>query len=348
VADVSVDDDDGEFPHRVAFDATGSALGAGPVTYEWSFGDGTVTREGPTTFHTYIGAGEFVARLTLSDASGRRSVDEVTIDVSAPDCPDDEPPLTLGDLEDDDLDGISGLVASRIEPSAYWMHQDIDVERIVAVDLYGETLSEHELEVPLLDVEDIAAAVDPSTGLPMLFIGDFGDNDRSRAEVAIWIVEEPDPLDDGDIDPFQVRLAYPHGPVNTETLLVDPLNLDLFLITKRDDDSESEVFVKRAPHEEGGPFLVEALGEFESLDFTVSGGDVSLDGLRVVVRGYGDTARVWYRDGLRPLEEVFAQEPCRVDISDEEQGEAVAFSIDGRGLVTTSEGEGEPVWFIGI
>jgi hypothetical protein len=342
---LSVDGGEGDFPRLVEFDASGSALGVGDPTYEWSFGDGALTRDGPTTVHTYVGAGEFVATLTLVDGSGQEAAAEVTIDISTPDCPDDEPPLSLGDIDDDSLNEISGIAASRIEAGVHWVHQDADEDQIVAIDLFGNTLSEHDLPQPLLDIEDIATVIDPATGVPMLFLGDFGDNDEERAEVALWILEEPDPLVDSVLAPIEVRLTYPYGAVDAEALLVDPFTLDAFVITK---DGDPEVFVKRAPHEEGGPFELEALGQFESLDFTATGGDVSTDGLLVVVRGYTETARVWIRNGYRPLEEVFLEEPCDVDIADEDQGEAVTFTIDGRGLVTTSEGEGEAVYFNGL
>lgn len=347
VAAVSADGSQGDFPRRVLFDASDSQA-AGDVTYEWSFGDGTLTHDGATTVHTYVGAGTFVATLTLTDESGQQSTSEVQIEVSTPDCPDDEPPLTLGGLDDDALNQVSGIAASRIEPGAYWVHEDIDADLIAAVDLSGNTLSEHDLPGPMVDFEDLDAAIDPATGVPMLFLGDIGDNDAERDEIALWILEEPDPLVDGDIDPIEVRLTYPveHGPVNAETLLVDPFTLDAYIITKTDDDAE--VFVKRAPHVEGGPFELEALGQFDTLDFRATGGDVSPDGLAVVVRGYDEAVHLWIRDGYRPLEEVFAEDSCEVDIHDEDQGEAVTFSLDRRALVTTSEGEGADVWFIGL
>lgn len=349
VAVISADGGEGAFPRRVVFDASASEVGAGEVTHEWSFGDGALTRDGPTTTHTYVGAGEFVATLTLADASGLASTAEVTVEVSAPGCPDDEPPLTLGEIEDDSLDEISGIAASRIHPGAYWIHQDVDVDEIVAIDLYGNTLSEHELPQTLIDVEDISAVIDPTTGVPLLFLADIGDNDYERDEIALWILEEPDPLVDSVVaDPIEVRLTYPysHGSLNAETLLVDPFTLDAYVLTK--DGDGAEVFVKRAPHEEGGPYELDPIGGFDDLDFTASGGDVSPDGLAVVVRGYGETVYLWIRDGYRPLEEAFEDEPCDVDIPDEERGEAVTFTLDGRGIVTASEGENEPIYFIGI
>jgi hypothetical protein len=209
-------------------------------------------------------------------------------------------------------------------------------------------LSVHPLPVPLVDCEDVATVVDPTTGVPLLFLGDIGDNHAVRTEIALWILEEPDPLVDGAVAPIEVGLTYPYGvgSVNAETLLVDPFTLDAYVITK-DSDEHTAVFVKRAPHE-GGTFELEALGEFEALEFQATGGDVSPDGLEVVVRGYGNTAYLWVRDGYLPLEEVFAQDGCEIDIYDDDQGEAVTFSLDGRGLVTASEGENADIWYIGI
>ncbi len=340
---VTVDEDDGDFPLRVTFDGSASSLGDGDVTWLWSFGDGALVQDGPTALHTYIGAGEFQASLTLLDGTGRQSVASVTIDVDRPDCPGDDAPLTLGDVEDDALDEISGIAASRIVQDAYWVHNDRDEDEIAAVDLRGRVLSGYELPERLEDIEDIAAVVDPFTHEPLLFLADIGDNDEERDDVAIWIAPEPSPLVDGDLDAYEVRLTYPSGPRDAEALLVDPFTLDLFVFTK---ESDPEVYVKRAPHAPGH-FVFDRLGRFDDLDFRPTAADVSLDGLRVVMRTYHETARVWARDGYRPLEEVFEDEPCEVDLPDRSRAEAITATLDGRGFVTTSEGEHEPLYYIG-
>lgn len=333
VARLEVDDDDGDFPLVVSFDATGSDLGSGQVRYEWSFGDGAEVDGDAEVVHTYVGEGKFEATVTLVDeVTGEESVAEVDIDVDTPKCPKEDPAVAWG-LVDSSLTAISGIVASRTDDEAYWIHEDHD-DTLTAVDADGVTLSEQDLP-GVVDLEDVAAAVDPDTGEALLFVGDIGDNDLVRASIEVWVVEEPDPTDDGDLDPLRMELTYPDFPRDAESLFVDPLTLDVFVLTK----GGGELFAKRAPHDDEGPFELEALGTFEELDFTATGADVSADGAWIVVRDYGTTARIWPRDGYEPLEEAFEEEPCEVEVFLEEQGEGVAFTVDGSGLVTVGEGE---------
>ena len=343
---IDADADAGDFPLVVSFDPGGSSLGSGSVRYDWSFGDGAGAVDAGEVVHTYVGEGSFVASLTLTDeVTGDVSVSELTIEVSTPDCPDEGSPEDLGTLEDDEVDELSGIAVSRLDPTVYWVHEDGDEsDRLLAVDAEGAVLSEQGLPDEIDDLEDISAVVDPQTGTPTLFLADTGDNDEERDNAAVWVVAEPDPWIDGELVPLRMELTYPDGPVDAESLLVDPLTMDLYLLTKESD--EARVYVKRAPHDDEGPFEVEALGTWSSLDFMASGGDVSADGTRVVVRGYSSHARVWMRDGYLPLEAAFDEDPCTVDIRSEEQGEGVAFTADGAGLVTVSEGEDPSVSYV--
>lgn len=344
VARLTADVVSGAFPLQVSFDATASDLGAGPVRREWTFGDGADAVGGDRVVHTFVGEGTFAATVTLVDPQEAISTAEVTIEVSRPSCPQAAPAVTWGAVEDHDLEELSGLVASRVDPTAFWVHEDSgNTPVLTAIDSSGATLSRHELPDRFADFEDLAAAVDPETGVPTLFLGDIGDNGQSRGEIVVWVVDEPHPDVDGPLEPLAMHLTYPDGARNAETLLVDPVTFDLYLVTK---GGNAGVYVKRAPHDAEGPFELEALGEPASLALTATGGDVSPDGSRVVVRDYTETARLWIRDGYLPLEDAFDAEPCAVAIHPEQQGEAIAFTAGG--LVTVSEGVGPSLYYIGL
>jgi hypothetical protein len=282
--------------------------------------------------------------VTLVDAQGADSTAELTVRVSRPSCPEPAPPVAWGAVEDHGLEELSGLVASRVEPDVFWVHEDSgNAPVLTAIDGSGATLSRHELPDGFVDFEDLAAAVDPETGAPTLFLGDIGDNGHSRDEIVVWVAEEPHPGVDGPLSPMPMVLTYPGGARNAETLLVDPVTFDLYVVTKGD---AAEVYTKRAPHDAEGPFELEDLGSPPSLALLATGGDVSPDGSRVVVRDYGETARLWFRDGYLPLESAFDAEPCALPIHAEQQGEAIGF-VPG-GVVTVSEGAGPTLYYIGF
>lgn len=81
-ATASADPAMGSAPLNVTFD--GGAQGArGPFTYAWDFGDGsTSTEENPS--HIYEQPGNYAAKLTVTDTSGRTAVTTVAITVIEP------------------------------------------------------------------------------------------------------------------------------------------------------------------------------------------------------------------------------------------------------------------------
>ena len=75
----------------------------------------------------------------------------------------------------------------------------------------------------------------------------------------------------------------------------------------------------------------------------VTGGDVSQDGTRIIVRGYF-SATVWKREDGLPLPAIFSEDGCPLPLRVEPQGEAMAFSPDGHFYYTLSEGVNQPIY----
>jgi PKD repeat protein len=338
----------GVFPLVVSFDASESELAPDGISFEWSFGDGAVSTDTAPT-HTYLGQGVFEATLTLvEERTGAVSSAQAIIEVQAPSCPSAEEPEVWGHVDDTSLTELSGIASSPLEPGVWWVHEDSgNSPDLTAIDAWGATLSTWQLPDGWLDFEDLSIALDPATGTPTMFMGDIGDNGYNRDEIAVWVAEEPDPFTDGELDPLRMELIYPDGARNAETLLVDPISFDVYIVTK-DYDGDAELYVKRAPHDSEGPFVLEDLGDLESESLVATGGSVSVDGTRIVLRDYSDTAYVWNRDGYLPLEEALLAEPCEIEIAGEPQGEAVAFTADGGGIVTISEGSAQALNYIGL
>ncbi len=79
IAEAGSDTDSGPTPLEVTFSGEGSHDPDGdPLTYAWDFGDGTTSDEANPT-HTYAEPGEYSARLTVTDPSGRSSSSNLTI-----------------------------------------------------------------------------------------------------------------------------------------------------------------------------------------------------------------------------------------------------------------------------
>ncbi|HEY0077899.1 MAG TPA: PKD domain-containing protein [Pyrinomonadaceae bacterium] len=94
VAALSATPQTGFAPHAVNFTGAGSTdadAGDSIATYRFDFGDGSpiVTQSSPTISHTYANAGEYAARLTVTDSRGKSSINVARSIINvAPPCND--------------------------------------------------------------------------------------------------------------------------------------------------------------------------------------------------------------------------------------------------------------------
>lgn len=244
---------------------------------------------------------------------------------------------------------LSGLVASPDQPGILWTHNDSgDRPRVFAVRANGTVVAD--LDVPgaeAVDWEDIAIGPSPGGGRA-LYLGDSGDNAAQRATIDVYRVPEPRvPSAAGTTAPaVRLRLSYPDGPHDAETLLVDPRSGELAIVTKQL-SGESGVYVARHPDAAAGGATL-TLRHVATLHLDLgglaTGGDVSADGRVVAVRTYTGLV-AWAKRPGASLAATLRRAPCRGEVSlgGEGQGEALALSRDGRGFWTVPEGGNPPI-----
>ncbi len=242
----------------------------------------------------------------------------------------------------------SGLAASRAFEGVLYSHNDSgDSARVFALGVDGSLRSVLSVTgATAIDWEDLA--VGSFAGKPALYIGDIGDNARARKDVVVYRAPEPAALPaQGALDGVAAfHLVYPDGrPRDAETLMWDDREEVVVIVTK-DFGGHSEVFTARLTGE--SPETLQRIGE---LDFgqppleggnLVTDGDLRRDGSAIVIRTYG-SAYLWRRAAGQSLASAFAGAPCPLRTVSEKQGEAIAFTADGRGYFTTSEGGAAPL-----
>ncbi len=309
-------------------------------------GDGGSEVDGPTPAAPSEGPASGAARLC---ASGFAS--DVTATVASP-----------------ELIEISGLAASRRNEGVLWAHNDSgDTARVFAVGTAGEHLGAFSLAgAQAVDWEDMALGPGPQEGIDYLYLGDIGDNGEQRSEIVVYRVPEPDVTSGGTPATSDrpgvetLTLRYPDRAHDAETLLVDPVDGDLLIVTKEVSGSNALVFRAPPALAAGSTTTLEQVGaiDFRSLParplplspptfvaglgHLPTGGDVSPEGDVVAIRTYS-TVWLWERPEGAPLWEAFTSTPCEGPSAVEPQGEAVAFLADGSGYVTVSEGANPPI-----
>ena len=250
----------------------------------------------------------------------------------------------LGRLDSGHLDEVSGVAASGRSSQRFWVHNDSgDSPSLYAISSSGALEQTTRIAgVTARDWEDIAFGPGPETGQPYLYIGDIGDNPRVRSSVTVHRLLEPalglGSLTTADVD--SIVLTYPDGPHNAETLLIDPWDGSLLIVTK----TSAGVAQLYSTDYFGPGSHSRSLVHRGSVEVTetATAGDVSRDGSSVLIRGYSGLYG-WQRTGNEPLWSALSRQACVMGSVNEVQGEAVGFLADDSGYLTISEKIDQPL-----
>jgi len=246
------------------------------------------------------------------------------------------------------INEASGIVSSRKNIDVLWVHNDSgDVARVFAMNLGGGHLGVYYLSgVSATDWEDIAIGPGPVAGESYLYAGDIGDNSAVRSSVKVYRVPEPavsstqTPVSVSLGGVETITLVYPDGARDAETLMVDPLNRDIYVVSKR--ESKSRVYRAAYPQSTSVQITMDFVAELPW--GWATGGEISPTGGEIIIRGYSN-ASLWSRASGTSVAEAFDTAPCSVPLVSEPQGEAICFDPDGYGYFTVSENSYQPVYY---
>lgn len=242
--------------------------------------------------------------------------------------------VPIATLQDGRLDEISGLSCSRTVPGVIYVHNDSGGEAAVyLLDSLGNNLGKIELlETENRDWEDIA--IGPGgDGKSFIYIGEIGDNNSVHDEIVIYRVPEPESLKSTiQVIPQKILGKYPGGARDAESLMVDPITGEIFIISKR--DSVNTLY--RLPSNTFNGATVE-LEELIKLPFSsATAADISADGSQILVKNYL-SIYYWKRSPGETVAKAMSREPIQLPYSPEPQGEAIGFLPDGKAYYTLSE-----------
>ncbi len=253
-------------------------------------------------------------------------------------------PITPGIVNE-----ASGIADSRNFDGYIWTHQDSGFpSELFLVSKDGKNIKKYAVpDTDFLDWEDITSGPGPQKDVNYLYIGDIGANAHPfRQTCTINRVREignpNDAFQPGSVE--KIIFRYPDGPKDAETLLLDPVNLDLYVVSKE----TSRVNLYRLPYPQavGSEITAELTGTIPgikadglpaSLITSPTSGDISFDGKEIVIKTY-TTIYYWKRGNGQTIGEVLTQPPHKtLPYFLEPEGTAICFDKKADGYFTLSE-----------
>ncbi len=258
--------------------------------------------------------------------------------------------IDLGEIENDDIQEASGIVASLTNDNIIWTHNDSgDSNRIFAMDTQGKHIGEYFLnDSQNRDWEDIAIGPGPEEGFHYLYIGDIGDNFSENDIKHIYRLIEPQLNSSSNFNSIQldgiesISFQYEDGNRDAETLIIDPLTKDIIIISKRE---ETAVHIYSLPFPQDTDNILTAnlimTKDFYPNDNFVTsqwivGGDISYDGKEILIKSYTD---IFYfsRTNNQSFYDALNNEEIKFPYITEPQGEAICWDANISGYYTLSE-----------
>lgn len=246
-------------------------------------------------------------------------------------------------LDDTRVNESSGLAPSRSVPGTYYTHNDSgDSARFFRFQSGNVTNVIRLHGAGAFDWEDMESArVD---GRDYLYIGDIGDNAAVRPYVTIYRCEEPG-SGVNDVPTYErYDVTYPNGARDAEGLIVDPGTGDIYIVSKQGASQPSHVYRIPKPQSPGA-YVAQHLGTIvlpvsQGKSTRVTGASAAPDGKWVVVR----TLHEAFEYAVPPTFSVWVSvPPNKIALRTEQQGEAICYSLDGRTILTSSEGTPCPI-----
>jgi hypothetical protein len=232
------------------------------------------------------------------------------------------------------LEEASGLAAGINNPGYFWTINDSGnpAEVFLIDDHANIKLVCKLIKATNRDWEEIR--INSESGKNYLYVADIGDNRAAYDLKFIYRFEEPvltkaNELIIEEIDTLIIKM--PDGKRDTESVMIDPLTHDLYILSKREDSIG--LYISQYPFSKDTLVLDKIL----TMPFhNIVSGDISADGREVLLKTY-DEIYYWKKSGKEDISELLSKEPIGLPYTREKQGEAITWALDGSGFYTLGE-----------
>ncbi|GAB4452107.1 MAG: hypothetical protein OHK0029_02490 [Armatimonadaceae bacterium] len=275
------------------------------------------------------------------------------------------PPYTdavkIAELAAPFIDEASGMADSRTNPGILWIHNDSgDGAYVYGIDRKGATRAVYLVRsAAASDWEAMSQGPGPDGKGSFLYLGDIGDNARSRTDATVYRVPEPTISESSsskekplltDEPTIRRTFQYPDGAHDAEALMAHPQTGDLYIVTK---EPSGAAGVYKFPKEPQAWWEKNTLTRVGTITITgekhpfpnlVTGGDISPDGKKVILRTYASAYEMQLPQNAKEFDAIWAVRPVAIPLPPMQQGESIAYSTDGKSILTTSEKTPAPLY----
>jgi hypothetical protein len=256
---------------------------------------------------------------------------------AAAQAPDDD--AVVFRVSDPRINESSGIALSRRHRGVVYTHNDSGgVPQIFALGPDGRTRAVLTLAgARARDWEAMAVGRD-ERGRPAIYVADIGDNlGGAWPYVTVYRVPEPAALRDRTLRATAFRFKYTDGPRNAETMMINPKTNRLYVASKLFNGALYEAPARLSARNTN---VLRKVGDAPTL---ATDGAFAPDGRSFVIRNYFG-ARVYAMGGDGRPGKTLAS----VGMPQQELGESITYSADGRWLLTGSEGAAQPVYRVPV
>lgn len=266
-------------------------------------------------------------------------------------------PVITGKLSAAVLNEVSGVAISKTNKNIFYVHNDSgDSSRFFAITPEGRVVATYYFRAKFggvagaFDCEDIATGIGPVKGQSYIYLADIGDNYAWRPSIQVYRFAEPVVKSKTKADTLAaaiLNLTYPDGKHDAETILVDPLDKILYIISKREDSVGIYNCALNFNNKDNVVLQKKGKLHFDNKgkkNWIVSGA-ISPDGSQVLLKSL-EHVYYWKRQGNEPIYTTLQRAPIiQTSFTSHGQEEGISFSPDGNGYYVVSEGAGTAIYY---
>jgi len=271
--------------------------------------------------------------------------------------------VKYADIQAAYIDEASGMADSRENPGILWIHNDSgDGAYVYGIDRKGVTRAIYLVRhAAASDWEAMSYGPGPDGKGNFLYLGDIGDNARARTDTTVYRVPEPKipsfPSSPEKAKPLLTEeptirrtFQYPDGAHDAEALMVHPKTGDIYIVTKEVSGAAGVYKFPKEPEAWWEKNTLTRVGtvtianEKHPFPNLVTGGDISPDGTKVILRTYAAAYELVLPSDAKEFDVIWSVTPVAIPLPPMRQGESICYSTDGKTLYTTSEKTPAPLY----